>query len=133
MQFLMGLDDSYAAIRGQILLMKPLPSVLTVYSMVSQEEKQRGITAAAHPSVETAAMAVQGYRGNQFNHGAQNSRKPLHCDYCDKDHHTRETCHKLHGYPEGHRLHKANKGKGRSKDVKPTTNHVQSTTSSQPT
>ncbi|CAL8120206.1 unnamed protein product [Prunus armeniaca] len=34
-------------------------------------------------------------------------RKPLHCTYCDVDHHTNETCWKLNGYPLGHRLHKA--------------------------
>ncbi|KAI5344588.1 hypothetical protein L3X38_012465 [Prunus dulcis] len=33
-------------------------------------------------------------------------RKLLHCTYCDVDHHTRETCWKLNGYPSGHRLHK---------------------------
>ncbi|XP_048430552.1 uncharacterized protein LOC103927640 [Pyrus x bretschneideri] len=36
MQFLMGHDDSYAAVRGQILLVKPLPSVLKVFSMLQQ-------------------------------------------------------------------------------------------------
>ena len=40
MQFLMGLNDSYAAIRGQILLMQPLPDTRRVYSLVLQQEKQ---------------------------------------------------------------------------------------------
>ncbi|KAL6334337.1 hypothetical protein AAG906_014738 [Vitis piasezkii] len=34
MQFLMGLNDSYAAIRGQILLMQPLPDTRRVYSLI---------------------------------------------------------------------------------------------------
>ena len=37
MQFLMGLNDSYAAIRGQILLMHPLPDTRRVYSLVLQQ------------------------------------------------------------------------------------------------
>ncbi|KAB2620733.1 hypothetical protein D8674_037713 [Pyrus ussuriensis x Pyrus communis] len=31
-QFLMGLDNSYSAVRGQILLMQPLPNIRKVYS-----------------------------------------------------------------------------------------------------
>ena len=36
MQFLMGLNDSYATIDGQILLMQPLPDACRVYSLVIQ-------------------------------------------------------------------------------------------------
>ncbi|RVW67842.1 hypothetical protein CK203_060995 [Vitis vinifera] len=38
MQFLMGLNESYSAIRGKILLMNPLPSIRQAYSSISQEE-----------------------------------------------------------------------------------------------
>ena len=41
MQFLMGLNDSYSHIKGQILLMDPLPSINKVYSLLIQEERQR--------------------------------------------------------------------------------------------
>ncbi|GJU30623.1 cysteine-rich receptor-like protein kinase 8 [Tanacetum coccineum] len=40
-QFLMGLDECYANVRGQILLMNPMPSVAKAYNMIKQEEKQR--------------------------------------------------------------------------------------------
>jgi len=43
-QLLMGLNESFAAIRGQILLMEPLPSVNKVFSMITQEEKQQEIS-----------------------------------------------------------------------------------------
>ena len=36
----MGLDESYAQIHGQILLMEPIPPINKVYSLVLQEEKQ---------------------------------------------------------------------------------------------
>ena len=39
-QFLMGLNDNYSAIRGQILLTQPLPDTKRVYSLVLQQEKQ---------------------------------------------------------------------------------------------
>ena len=38
MQFLMGLNESYSAIRGQILLMNPLPSVRQAYSCLSRRK-----------------------------------------------------------------------------------------------
>lgn len=43
MQFLMGLSDMYDSIRGQILLMEPLPNVNRAYSMILGVEKQREI------------------------------------------------------------------------------------------
>ncbi|RVW99200.1 Retrovirus-related Pol polyprotein from transposon RE1 [Vitis vinifera] len=79
MQFLMGLNDSYAAIRGQILLMQPLPDTRRVYSLVLQQEKQ-----------------------------VQKQKTPLHCSYCDRDYHSIEKCYYLHGFPIGHKLHGKN-------------------------
>ena len=58
MQFLMGLIESYSAIRGQILLMNPLPDVAKAYSSIVQEEKQRSL-GAAREMKENSAMVVQ--------------------------------------------------------------------------
>ena len=41
MQFLMGLSESFAQIKGQILLMEPIPQINKVYSLLIQEEAQR--------------------------------------------------------------------------------------------
>ncbi|GKD23517.1 cysteine-rich receptor-like protein kinase 8 [Tanacetum coccineum] len=40
-QFLMGLDEGYFNVKGQILLMQPFLSAAIAYTMVRQEEKQR--------------------------------------------------------------------------------------------
>ncbi|XP_057969608.1 uncharacterized protein LOC131158772 [Malania oleifera] len=40
MKFLMGLNDTYKAIKAQILLIKPFPSLNEVYSIIQQEEKR---------------------------------------------------------------------------------------------
>ncbi|XP_024030984.1 uncharacterized protein LOC112094424 [Morus notabilis] len=39
MQFLMGLNESYAGMRGQILMIDPLPFVSKVFNLVVQEER----------------------------------------------------------------------------------------------
>lgn len=41
LEFFMGLNESYAQFHSNVLLMKPLPSVSEVYSMATQEERQR--------------------------------------------------------------------------------------------
>jgi len=60
MQFLMGMNESYSAVHGQVLLMNPLPSVRQTYSFVSQDEKQRLLSSARtiNDSVNSAAMVV---------------------------------------------------------------------------
>ncbi|XP_022880549.1 uncharacterized protein LOC111397802 [Olea europaea var. sylvestris] len=80
MQFLMGLDDSYTAVRSQILLMDPIPSLNHIFALVSQEEKQ----------------------SNNFR---QRKDRPI-CSYCGLTGHKRDECHKLNRYPPGHRLSK---------------------------
>ena len=45
-QLLMGLNDLFKAIKGQILMMSPLPSISTVHSLLIHEERQREISAA---------------------------------------------------------------------------------------
>ncbi|XP_073265503.1 uncharacterized protein [Populus alba] len=115
MQFLMELNDSYKAIRGQILLLNPLLDVFQAYSSIIQEEKQHSLN-DTWEIAKTTAMAVQrdaltalalrlgqitSFRSNSFN------RKPLHFSYYAHDHHVRDTYWKLHGYPPGHPKHKA--------------------------
>ncbi|RVW84581.1 Retrovirus-related Pol polyprotein from transposon RE1 [Vitis vinifera] len=86
MQFLMGLNESYNAIRGQILLMNPLPDVAKAYSSIVQEEKQRSLGATRETTenstmvvqrAEPMALALNGYppehpkhASNRSNHGS---------------------------------------------------------------
>ncbi|CAI9775685.1 unnamed protein product [Fraxinus pennsylvanica] len=74
MQFLMGLNETYSAIRGQILLMNPFPSIRQAYYLVSQEEKKRLLSATqtATDIGRSAAMAVRHNNGGkmQFSTGA---------------------------------------------------------------
>ncbi|RVW64439.1 hypothetical protein CK203_061718 [Vitis vinifera] len=76
MQFLMGLNESYNAIRGQILLMNPLPDVAKAYSSIVQEEKQRSLGATQ------TCWKLNGYppehpkhASNRSNHGSTHFKR----------------------------------------------------------
>jgi hypothetical protein len=43
LQFSMGLNDSFSAVRAQILLIDPLLPINKVFSLIIQEEEQRKI------------------------------------------------------------------------------------------
>ncbi|RVW37291.1 hypothetical protein CK203_088200 [Vitis vinifera] len=134
MQFLMRLNESYNAIRGQILLMNPLPDVAKAYSSIVQEEKQRSL-GATRETTENSAMVVQraelmalAVRHGQGSSSRSNpsNRKPLHCSYCDRDHHVRETCWKLNGYPPEHPKHASNRSNHESTHFKRNNSHQSS-------
>ena len=58
----MGLNDDYNTIRGNILMMNPLPSIDQVYSMLIQEDKQREIKSSGHFLADSASLAVESYK-----------------------------------------------------------------------
>ncbi|PNX62979.1 hypothetical protein L195_g053274, partial [Trifolium pratense] len=49
--FLKGLNDAYSTVRSQILLMKPLPSIGEVFSLIIQQENHLPGTATNHSRV----------------------------------------------------------------------------------
>ncbi|GJZ26249.1 cysteine-rich receptor-like protein kinase 8 [Tanacetum coccineum] len=72
-RFLMGLDECYANIRGQILLMNPMPTVAKAYSMIRQEEKQREGFASKILVAAALSAHFNNYR-NSYNNGGRNGR-----------------------------------------------------------
>jgi hypothetical protein len=57
--FLMGLNDSFSNIRGQILLIEPLPPINKVFSLVLQDEQQREVSGGNFPSSQfTDSLAL---------------------------------------------------------------------------
>ncbi|KAG5094249.1 hypothetical protein JHK84_049837 [Glycine max] len=83
MSFLMGLNDSFAQVWGQILLSDPLPPIGNVFSLVIQEEAQREIVVNHIPSLNSNTMAFA------VNSTAKNPTNG----------HTKDKCYKLVGYP----------------------------------
>jgi hypothetical protein len=103
--FLMGLNEPFANIKGQILLIDPLPPINKVFSLVLQEERQRELYASSLFVHDTAALLTK------IDHSPSNSypkqsqfRKPRPlCSHCGLLGRTIEKCYKLHGYPLGYK------------------------------
>ncbi|KAL5557118.1 hypothetical protein UlMin_039354 [Ulmus minor] len=114
MSFLMGLHDSFTQVRGQLLLMDPLPPINKVFALISQEEHQRKVgihTSSISDPASTMAFAVKNANSNRTgtsNSGSHNygvskgyrKERPF-CTHCNFHGHTIEKCYKIHGYPPG--------------------------------
>ncbi|GJY86978.1 ribonuclease H-like domain-containing protein [Tanacetum coccineum] len=59
MRFLMGLDDSYFAIRSNILTRDPIPLVKAAFAIVSGEESQRNINSVGTTKPTATAFATK--------------------------------------------------------------------------
>ncbi|KAF5468281.1 hypothetical protein F2P56_012445 [Juglans regia] len=79
-QFLVGLNESFSAVRAQILLMVPLPPINQVFSLVHQEERQREILPT--PPVEPIALlSRQDYIKANRQPFSRAKERPL-CSHC---------------------------------------------------
>lgn len=113
MIFLMGLSDSYATVRAQILLMKPIPSITSVFSLIIQEEHQRSIGISSISNIvsspdNVALLAAEASKkqGNDRFWRKENQR-PI-CSHCNIKGHTIDKCYKLHGYPLSYKFRNSN-------------------------
>ncbi|KAL4557147.1 hypothetical protein LXL04_035319 [Taraxacum kok-saghyz] len=90
----MGLNESYKGIRGQILMMNPLPSIATVHSLLIHEERQRDITSVPNIIADSLAMNV-----NSHNSNTSSNKRNLQCTYCKKTGHVKAQCYRINGFP----------------------------------
>ncbi|XP_074375010.1 uncharacterized protein LOC141716718 [Apium graveolens] len=117
MQFLMGLGDMFTAIRGHILLMKPIPTLSQCYAMLLQDENQRDVQSVSGMNSGSVAMNVRSMIvgrpaskgvGNNQNSSAfmkkNNTDSTLFCEVCHMQGHSKEKCFCVVGYPSWHRL-----------------------------
>ncbi|KAF8405018.1 hypothetical protein HHK36_009914 [Tetracentron sinense] len=101
-QFLMGLNDSYSAIRSQILAMDSLPTVSKAYSLILQEEKQRELHVTNPTMPNSAILSVtkhETHGATPQDSGQYKTRSRPRCDHCKRLGHVKSKCYKLHGYP----------------------------------
>jgi hypothetical protein len=136
LQFLMGLNDSFSAVRAQILLMDHLPSINKVFYLITQEEKQREICVNPISHDTSSVMMTKSFlpkhsttthhepaaymnkpspRPKIFKQPYKKDR-PM-CSHCGVAGHTVKKCYKVHGFPPGFKFtqnrpvpHSANQG-----------------------
>jgi hypothetical protein len=90
-RFLTGLNDSFAVVKSQILLMDPLPPMNKVFSMVLQHESQFVPSTIDNSKILPNAAKFR---------GSYNSKSSSRvCTFCGRDNHTVENCFKKHGLP----------------------------------
>jgi hypothetical protein len=115
-QFLMGLNDTFSHIRGQILLIDPLPQINKVFALVLQEERQREASASvgyfAHNSAAMMSKTASSPQSRSGKPQGLRKDKPT-CSHCGIIGHTMEKCYRLHGYPPGFKFTR-NKGSSHS-------------------
>lgn len=109
LKFLMGLNDSFTATRGTILMMDLKPTLSKVFNLVSQEERQRSMKGGASSSsvvFQTSQLMDTSSQTDQVVAAYGNNKPPQNrmvCSYCGKMEHTVNRCYKLHGFPPGYR------------------------------
>lgn len=107
-QFLMGLNEVYTDIRGQILMMKPIHTLNHTYAMLLQEESQRNSQCGISTSSENVAMSVKnklsGKSQVRNNFQRKGSDSGISYEFCHMPGHVKEKCYCIHGYPSWHKL-----------------------------
>jgi hypothetical protein len=88
-RFLTSLNDNFAMVKSQILLMDPLPPLNKVFSMVIQHERQGNFPSIDESKILLKAAIFKGY----------SKVVARVCTYCGKDNHTVDNCYKKHGLP----------------------------------
>ncbi|XP_035547344.1 uncharacterized protein LOC118348894 [Juglans regia] len=109
LQFLMGLNESYAHLWSRILLSDLFSLVNKVFSLIFQEEKQCEIVSDSLPSNEVVVMfnnrdssshdSMKGSIGPKNNKQSVTRKERPYCTHYDLLGHTVDKCYKIHGYP----------------------------------
>lgn len=147
MKFLIGLNNTYTTIRGQILLMEPLATVNKFYSLILEEHKQHGITSDDGLTIvlhaEMSAFVVKNNirrprrnytpknfhlkwgKCNKIEHTSKACWAHLKCDHYGLQDHIMDVCRKLHKMS----LIINNHYKREHKNISSKVNHVETKTS----
>ncbi|XP_075099267.1 uncharacterized protein LOC142176098 [Nicotiana tabacum] len=118
-RFLMGLNEPYTGVRRNILLMKPLPDIDSVYAMLIEDESQvksqssnptfilnsasfaTGVQKPFNFAYNSEATTQKPFNSRVNFDSAKRGNSNLMYRYCKKPGHLIDKCYKLHRYPSG--------------------------------
>lgn len=69
MKFIMGLNDSYATVRNNTLMLKPLPTVNKTYALVLRHERQVEVSSGKSSVAQPKAVVMGAGRENESEDG----------------------------------------------------------------
>ncbi|KAL3538286.1 hypothetical protein ACH5RR_001652 [Cinchona calisaya] len=111
-----GLDDKLDATRRDILNTHPVPSLAEAYAMVRREIRQQtvmndggipdqmagGVGLAMKSRSDSQSSPREFFPASPWNKSGNNKRNAnaQKCEHCGGSKHTKETCFKIHGFPE---------------------------------
>jgi len=95
-KFLTGLNDKFAVVKTQVLMMDPLPSINRVYALVIQEENNNNFVAS---SVEEQISLVHGSDSRNSSQGRGRGYSSGPISFCGRSNHTVDYCYAKHGHP----------------------------------
>ncbi|KAM6558950.1 hypothetical protein CsatA_028189 [Cannabis sativa] len=93
LRFLTGINESYQAVRDQVLITEPFPSLSKVFSTIIQHERQRKLRVLPNIIAATSSQPINSSR---------NKKMHPFCTHCQKPGHLKEKCYVLHGFPPGY-------------------------------
>lgn len=113
MSFLMKVDEQYAPIKTNILMLPELPNVSTAYRMLQQEQKHKELSKLNASTNKRSFYDKPQHQNKHYKHNSSGSytksssgfdskRNSMYfCEHCKIAGHSIEKCFKVHGYPPG--------------------------------
>ncbi|GAU40997.1 hypothetical protein TSUD_92220 [Trifolium subterraneum] len=96
--FLTGLNDNYAAVRSQILLMEPFPDINAAFAMIIQHESLNELD---HSDESVASINLTERRKFHNHSKGKPNYQNESCTFCGRSGHIVDICYKKNGYPPG--------------------------------
>ncbi|KAL2924272.1 Retrovirus-related Pol polyprotein from transposon TNT 1-94 [Bienertia sinuspersici] len=124
MQFLLGLNENFDGVITNLLSMAPLPTVNRAYYLAQQVESQKEVSAGTSSVTEVSALNAMKVPSHFKQLTAQKNSKVTSdvsgkdwrkdkgdrtCDFCKRKGHLKDTCWKLHGFPDWYLAKKGKK------------------------